>query len=63
MQFLKYKPNYDSQINKASPMTFIMFTVGTDFYNWVKSVKNYVVKGCAKQLGGSEVTRAQSGLN
>jgi len=48
------------QIDTASATTFSMVTVGTD---WVKSVKNYVVKHSAKQLGGSQVTRAQSGLN
>lgn len=55
MQLLMYKWNYDSQINIASAVTFSMITAVTDWVN--------VVKHSAKQLGGSQVTRAQSGLN
>jgi len=55
-----HKWNYDSQINTASAITFSTITVGIDC---VKSVKNYVIKHSAKQLGGSQVTRVQSGLN
>lgn len=33
------------------------------FYKWVTSVKNYAVKDCAKQLGCSEVTRAETEQN
>jgi len=60
MQLLMYKWNHDSQINTASAVTFSMITVGTD---WVKSVKNYVIKHSAKQLSVSQVTRAQLGSN
>jgi hypothetical protein len=60
MQLLTYKWNYDLQINTKSPTTFSIFTVGTD---WVKSVKNYAVKDCAKQPDGSEVASAQLGSN